>query len=82
MKYKHIVFDVDGTTVDTRFIMDAVKDAYRDVRGGELSEEVCDVMYGSPASHAQRLMGLNDEEYALYGQPRYLQQAGKHLYGC
>ena len=66
--YKAIVFDVDGTVVDTRFIMDAVRDAYRDVRHCDLSEEICDVMYGSPASHAQKLMGLTDEEYAVYGK--------------
>lgn len=76
--YKAIVFDVDGTVVDTRFIMDAVRDAYRDVRHSDLSEEICDVMYGSPASHAQKLMGLNDEEFAVYGKqfmsylPKYL----------
>ncbi len=76
--YKAIVFDVDGTVVDTRFIMDAVRDAYRDVRHSDLSEEICDVMYGSPASHAQKLMGLNDEEFVAYGKqfmsylPKYL----------
>lgn len=72
--YKAIVFDVDGTAVDTRFIMDAVRDAYRDVRHEEIDEAICDVMYGSPASHAQRLMGLDDAEYAVYGEyfMRYL----------
>ena len=35
--YKAIVFDVDGTVVDTRFILDACRDAYFDVRGEKLS---------------------------------------------
>lgn len=76
--YKAIVFDVDGTTVDTFFILDAVRDAYRDLRHEEIDEHICDVMYGSPASHAQRLMGLSDEEYPLYMEyfrkylPKYL----------
>ena len=76
--YKAIVFDVDGTVVDTRFILDACRDAYHDVTGKQLSDETCDVMYGSPAAAAQHLMGLNDEEFAVYGKhfmsylPKYL----------
>lgn len=66
--YKAIVFDVDGTVVDTRFILDACRDAYFDVRGEKLSEEICDIMYGSPAAAAQGLMGLSDEEFAIYGK--------------
>ncbi len=66
--YKAILFDVDGTALDTRFVLGASRDAYRDLRGYELSEETLDKMYGSPVSHLQGLLDMDDEEYARFNE--------------
>ncbi len=72
--YKVVAFDVDGTAVDTHFLIDTIRDAYRDVRGCEVEESICDRMYGSPGSHAQMILGFNDEEMAVFNR-----QFGLHL---
>ncbi len=72
--YKVVAFDVDGTTVDTHFLINCIRDSYRDVRGCEVDEAICDQMYGSPGSHAQMILGFDDEEMRIFNR-----QFGVHL---
>ncbi len=72
--YKVVAFDVDGTTVDTHFLINAIRDAYRDVRGYEVDESICDRMYGSPGSHAQMILEFSDDEMIIFNR-----QFGAHL---
>ena len=76
--YKAVAFDVDGTIVDTHFLINALRDAYFDVRGYAIDEEICETLYGSPVSQSQQIMEFSDEEIALFNRrfrvhlPKYI----------
>ena len=78
--YKVVAFDVDGTVVDTRVLLNAARDAYSDVRGYALSDELCAAFYGTPNEKAQELFGFTGEEISLFWKqflthlPKYLPQ--------
>lgn len=78
--YQAVVFDIDGTVVDSHFLMNAARDAYLDIRGTNLPEEIFWVLYGSPVKDHQQIMGLSNEEYAHFNEcfqlhlPKYIGQ--------
>jgi len=73
-----VVFDVDGTTVDTHFLLDALQDAHRELLGREVSQEDMDRIYGSPAKELGNILGLDAQQLSQLQQlmgrylPRYI----------
>lgn len=68
-----VVFDVDGTTVDTRFLLDALQEAHRLRYGREIPQEKLDRIYGSPTKDFAAILGLDEAEMAqLMGDMRAL----------
>ena len=45
--YEAVIFDVDGTIVDTRYIVDAVAEAFYQLHGRRLTEKDREFIYGA-----------------------------------
>lgn len=78
--YKALVFDIDGTIVDTHYLLNGVRDAYEELKGRPVKPEVLDLMYGSPVSATQSLLELSDRELEEFNRlfalhlPKYVQE--------
>lgn len=57
--YKSLVFDLDGTAVDTAHNMDALREAYELFSGISLSKEELVICYGLPEKETILFLGLS-----------------------
>lgn len=65
MKYKYIVFDIDGTMLDTeRAIISSLQDTIREITGQETTEEELAFSLGIPGEVALTQLGIVDTESA------------------
>lgn len=75
-----VVFDVDGTTVDSHFLLDALQEAHVTRYGQKIPQEKLDRIYGSPVKDFSTILGLEDGEMAQLREdmdallPRYTQK--------
>lgn len=60
-KYKAVVFDLDGTAVNSHYNIDALQIACREVLGKEATEEELKYSYGMTAHNAMRYLGVKEE---------------------
>lgn len=71
MKYKHIVFDVDGTLIDSRYAMlHSLQDALKEVTGSDYSEQELLFSLGIPGLETMVRMGVPDPEAGLHAWER------------
>lgn len=61
-KYKAVVFDLDGTAVNSHYNIDALQIACREVLGKEATEEELKYSYGMTAHNAMRYLGVKEED--------------------
>lgn len=84
-KYKHLVFDIDGTLLDTQDIhFTSLKRALKELRGMEMSTEELSFSFGIPGSQTLKLLGLEDTnrgmEVWLKHYEAYVEEVGLHLF--
>lgn len=60
--YQAVVFDVDGTIVDTTFLVDAAAEAYRVLRSKELTSGQRSYIYGAPSEDTIKFLGIENRE--------------------
>ena len=65
-KYDHIVFDIDGTLINTQnAVFSGLKDTLREIAGIEKTTEELLFTFGIPGEEALRLLGIPDPKAAL-----------------
>ena len=64
-KYKHIIFDIDGTLIDTEeAILQSLQDTVREMLHKDIEKPELKVALGIPGSVALRTLGITDTERA------------------
>jgi len=67
MKYKHIVFDIDGTLTDTEMpALVSLADVIREHKGEDVAPESLKFALGIPGVEAFRIIGFEEEHFAQY----------------
>ena len=64
--YKAVIFDVDGTIVDTRFVVDAVEEAFYQLRGRRLTTQDTDFIYGATHQATLDFLQITPEELPCF----------------
>lgn len=65
-QYRHIVFDIDGTLIDTKHaVMHGLQDAVREITGRTTPIEELLFSFGIPGEEAMRILGMADPAAAL-----------------
>ncbi len=65
MKYKHIIFDIDGTMLDTEYaILRSLQDTILTITGREKTEEELAFALGIPGEVALEQLGITDTRHA------------------
>lgn len=66
MKYEHIVFDVDGTLIDSEYsILAALVDTLKEIKGKDYTIDELRYVLGIPGAETLKLFEVKDVEYGL-----------------
>jgi len=78
MKYKHIVFDVDGTLIDSEYsILAALADTLKEINGKDYTIDELRYVLGIPGAVTLKQFGVKDIEYGL---DLWLKNMGKYTH--
>ena len=67
MKYRHIVFDIDGTLTDTEMpALVSLADVIRAHKGVDVAPEELKFALGIPGADAFKIIGFEEEHFAEY----------------
>jgi len=67
MKYRHIVFDIDGTLTDTEMpALVSLADVIREHKGVDVAPEELKFALGIPGADAFKIIGFEEEHFAEY----------------
>ena len=84
-KYTHLVFDIDGTLMDSaRVTLLSLQEAVRDVKGAEYPLEELKFGFGLPGVRTMEILGCDDPVYAqqrwMYFHKIYSERLGIPLF--
>lgn len=72
-RYRHIVFDIDGTLIDTRYaVQTGLRDTIRNCLGKDMSYEELIFSFGIPGDTTLRTLGVPDPVAALAEWNRHI----------
>lgn len=60
--YRAVVFDLDGTAVDSRYNIDALQLTCQEMLGRSATDEELKITYGMTAANAMRYLGVADDK--------------------
>ena len=60
--YRAVVFDLDGTAVDSRYNIDALQLTCQEMLGRSATDEELKLTYGMTAANAMRYLGVADDQ--------------------
>ena len=60
--YRAVVFDLDGTAVDSRYNIDALQMTCQEMLGRSATDEELKLTYGMTAANAMRYLGVADDQ--------------------
>ena len=66
--YRAVVFDLDGTAVDSRYNIDALQLTCQEMLGRSATDEELKITYGMTAANAMRYLGVADDQIELFVQ--------------
>lgn len=66
--YRAVVFDLDGTAVDSRYNIDALQLTCQEMLGRSATDEELKITYGMTAANAMRYLGVADEHIEAFVQ--------------
>lgn len=79
-KYKHLVFDIDGTLLDTaRINMESLQKTLKDLRGEEIPVEKLTFSFGIPGVSTMEKLGFSDPVAATDEWFRRYQEVAERL---
>ncbi len=65
MLYKYVIFDVDGTLLDTKSLyVESLRKALKSYSGGDFAEEVLGASYGKPGLFTLKSLGVAEGDLA------------------
>lgn len=74
-RYDHIVFDIDGTLIDTKnAVMHGLQDAMCELTGRKIEIEQLLFSFGIPGEDALRILGMPDPKAALVVWNRHIRK--------
>lgn len=78
-RYSHVVFDIDGTLVDTRFaVLSGLRDTMKALTGREMAMEELIFSFGIPGEEALRILGAEDTKAGLMEWNAHILKYQKH----
>ena len=67
-KYKAVVFDLDGTAVNSHYNIDALQMTCIELLDREATDEELKITYGMTAVNAMRYLGVPEDQLEFFGK--------------
>ena len=79
-KYKAVVFDLDGTAVNSHYNIDALQMTCIELLDREATDEELKITYGMTAVNAMRYLGVPEDQLEFFGKRwlEHIMRLAKH----